>query len=283
MTALIRPRRVRPHARAGDDGSLPPCVSPSPSLSRSARCPPIAPPLNQGRPAGGLRLPPASGGARDRSRDSAPWTATTSCNARPLLDNQRLGWWCPDAPGSHGRSRRGEVQGLRRHDAGPSRVDHVPAAGPGAHRARVGRGRYGHAVGRVRGANAPECSTASRSSSALAAETSTRWRADSNPASASRSGGAFLLDAETRLNPGVAASYFGAGRAARDEPVGPASGKSISPERGVCPVTGKPLGSMGPPVTVTINGRTVELCCEGLRRNGCGEAPEKYLSRPKSP
>lgn len=93
--------------------------------------------------------------------------------------------------------------------------------------------------------------------------------------------GAFLLDAETRLNPSVAASYFGAARAARDEPAGPASGKSISPERGVCPVTGKPLGSMGPPVSVTIDGRTVQLCCEGCE-GLLRKAPDKYLPRSTS-
>lgn len=45
----------------------------------------------------------------------------------------------------------------------------------------------------------------------------------------------------------------------------------------VCPVTGKKLGSMGPPIPVTVKGRTVYVCCEScinaLRRN-----PEKYLT-----
>jgi hypothetical protein len=30
-----------------------------------------------------------------------------------------------------------------------------------------------------------------------------------------------------------------------------------------CPVTGNPLGSMGPPVAVTCNGKTIYLCCQG--------------------
>ena len=30
-----------------------------------------------------------------------------------------------------------------------------------------------------------------------------------------------------------------------------------------CPVTGQPLGSMGAPVPVTVNGQTIYLCCEG--------------------
>ena len=58
----------------------------------------------------------------------------------------------------------------------------------------------------------PGCSTASRSSWARVAATSTRSsRARAGPAVAIA--GAFLLDAETRLNPSLAAGYFGAGAA----------------------------------------------------------------------
>lgn len=43
-----------------------------------------------------------------------------------------------------------------------------------------------------------------------------------------------------------------------------------------CPVTGEPLGSMGDPVSVTVQGRTIEVCCQGcvaaVQKN-----PEKYL------
>jgi hypothetical protein len=50
----------------------------------------------------------------------------------------------------------------------------------------------------------------------------------------------------------------------------------------LCPVTNKPLGSMGEPVTVTVDGRQVRLCCEGceapLRKN-----PAKYLSKLADP
>jgi hypothetical protein len=82
--------------------------------------------------------------------------------------------------------------------------------------------------------------------------------------------GAFLLDAETRLNPALAGAYFGASKGA-PTPVATAAAE-------LCPVTGKPLGSMGDPVTVTVDGRRFRLCCEGcetpLRRN-----PAKYLSK----
>ena len=93
--------------------------------------------------------------------------------------------------------------------------------------------------------------------------------------------GAFLLDAETRLNPSIVAGYFGAGRTARNEAARPSGDKSIASEQGVCPVTGKPLGSMGTPVSVTVNGQTVRLCCAGCEAR-LRESPDKYLVKPKA-
>ena len=74
--------------------------------------------------------------------------------------------------------------------------------------------------------------------------------------------GAFLLDAETRLNPSLASSYFGA--AGRSPASSVVTVAASSPDRSplakleandrllaerqkICPVTGKPLGSMGTP------------------------------------
>jgi hypothetical protein len=104
--------------------------------------------------------------------------------------------------------------------------------------------------------------------------------------------GAFLVDAETRLNPSLAAGYFGAKRpeaaapkAAAPIPASDLSGLSpLDRERalaqGVCPVTGKRLGSMGTPVRVVAKGRTVFLCCEGC--GGAIEAtPDRYLDKRK--
>ena len=88
------------------------------------------------------------------------------------------------------------------------------------------------------------------------------------------SAGAFLLDAETRLNPSLAAGYFGAGKG-RSEQV---ATNAPSDVKGTCPVTGKPLGSMGPPVRVTVAGRSVLLCCQGCE-GAVREAPEKYLPK----
>jgi Cu(I)/Ag(I) efflux system membrane fusion protein len=46
----------------------------------------------------------------------------------------------------------------------------------------------------------------------------------------------------------------------------------------ICPVTGLPLGSMGTPPKVDVNGRTVFLCCEGCRARLLAD-PEKYLAK----
>jgi hypothetical protein len=111
-----------------------------------------------------------------------------------------------------------------------------------------------------------------------------------------------LLDAETRLHANAATAYFGA-------TTNPAAGSATAPAtasgsgetekeadreieaalaqlppsdqelaRGqrVCPVTQLPLGSMGKPERLLIEGRVVFICCEGCRA-ALHEAPEKYL------
>lgn len=83
--------------------------------------------------------------------------------------------------------------------------------------------------------------------------------------------GAVLLDAETRLNPSVAAGYFGAGSrpaAAGPKPAAPASPPSpgdaeLIARQKLCPVTGQSLDSMGGPVRLVVDGRPVFVCCEG--------------------
>jgi hypothetical protein len=114
--------------------------------------------------------------------------------------------------------------------------------------------------------------------------------------------GAFLLDAETRLNPSLAAGYFGAAR--RQGEASDASGTIASTPRAVaadskvsafeslppgdreqarrqgqCPVTRKPLGSMGMPVRIEINGRVVFLCCSGCE-DRLRSDPARYLDGP---
>jgi hypothetical protein len=105
--------------------------------------------------------------------------------------------------------------------------------------------------------------------------------------------GAFLLDAETRLNPSVAASYFGAGRTpgataasgdATAATAGPltAADLALAARQKVCPVTDEPLDSMGGPVKLVVNGHTVFVCCKAcepaLRKD-----PQKYLAKLPRP
>jgi hypothetical protein len=89
--------------------------------------------------------------------------------------------------------------------------------------------------------------------------------------------GAFLLDAETRLNPAIAASYFGATGRGKQAPADPSDAERIARQK-VCPVLGEPLGSMGPPVRVTIEGRVVFLCCKGCEPE-LRAHPRKYLAK----
>lgn len=45
----------------------------------------------------------------------------------------------------------------------------------------------------------------------------------------------------------------------------------------ICPVTSEPLGSMGSPLKVTVEGRDVWLCCEGCV-DAIKKDPAKYLA-----
>jgi Cu(I)/Ag(I) efflux system membrane fusion protein len=113
--------------------------------------------------------------------------------------------------------------------------------------------------------------------------------------------GGFLIDAETRLNPAAAATYFGAsggpqagghidsktvtpqksestnggGMAAKQPPAElsaddlenvnqlPEADRKLALAQRSCPITGAPLGSMGVPVKITLRGQPVFLCCQG--------------------
>ncbi len=110
--------------------------------------------------------------------------------------------------------------------------------------------------------------------------------------------GAFLIDAETRLNPSLAVAYFGANQASAERRSpdvrvasgdGAAKGPALPPDelalaekQKVCPVTDLPLDSMGGPVVSVVEGRKVFLCCKGceprLQAN-----PEKYLAKLPAP
>jgi hypothetical protein len=119
------------------------------------------------------------------------------------------------------------------------------------------------------------------------------------------SAGAFLLDAETRLNPNTSAAYFGAttnpAAPPRAEPAGAqpdapaaedtakvaeidAALSQLAPDderlarrQRLCPVTQLPLGSMGTPEKRVVNGRIVFLCCAGCEQ-ALLDNPDKYLT-----
>ena len=112
--------------------------------------------------------------------------------------------------------------------------------------------------------------------------------------------GAFLIDAETRLNPGLAAGYFGANQnEPKSKPLVPAaSNESVLPvtkrntakhqlsreeqtlvdKQRICPVTELSLDSMGGPVPVMVSGKKIFVCCAGCTQR-LRDDPEKYLAR----
>ena len=59
----------------------------------------------------------------------------------------------------------------------------------------------------------------------------------------------------------------------------PAAPKAAGPYGGqkTCPVTGEELGSMGPPVAVTVKGETVYVCCRGCAGKAQAD-PDKTLA-----
>jgi hypothetical protein len=115
--------------------------------------------------------------------------------------------------------------------------------------------------------------------------------------------GAFLIDAEARLNPALASGYFGASRATSstaESPLQPkpavstaaaskkkkstvvlsAADLELVAKQKVCPVTDLPLDSMGGPIPVDVAGRRVFLCCDGCTAS-LQKDPEKYLKKLK--
>jgi multidrug efflux pump subunit AcrA (membrane-fusion protein) len=127
--------------------------------------------------------------------------------------------------------------------------------------------------------------------------------------------GSFLIDAETRLNPAAASTYFGASGGPRSgsgtvapAPTGEPRSETSQPgaEKATftaptaedlknvallpegdrqqaiaqrnCPITGYALGSMGVPRKITLAGQTVFLCCPGCVAKA-KRAPEGTLQR----
>ena len=185
--------------------------------------------------------------------------------ARPLSDFQRLRWWCPmhpsvtaDQPGAVCKACGGMVLKPRVISYTPAgQVLTVPASAvvdAGARKVVFVESMPGMFDG-VEVVLGPRCGDLYPVVRGLEAGQRVAFA------------GAFLLDAETRLNPSLAAGYFGAGRGERAAAPGPlasatkpatpataAAFQELAPEdrllaerQKLCPVTNKPLGSMGTP------------------------------------
>jgi len=58
----------------------------------------------------------------------------------------------------------------------------------------------------------------------------------------------------------------------------PESEQAAALEQKICPVSDKPIGSMGKPIKVSLEGQDVFVCCEGCV-DMVKEEPEKYLAK----
>jgi len=58
----------------------------------------------------------------------------------------------------------------------------------------------------------------------------------------------------------------------------PRRDRALAEKQENCPVTDMPLGSMGAPIKVDVNGRPVFICCEGCRPSLLKQ-PAKYLAK----
>jgi hypothetical protein len=200
-----------------------------------------------------------------------PTDGKDNLEPRPLLANQRLGWWCPmhpqitaDRPGLACKESNGMV-------LVPRVVTYRPAgqvlALPESAVVQTGT-RSVVFVERMPGMfDGVEVTLGPRTGDSYPVISGLE------PGQRIATAGAFLLDAETRLNPSLAAGYFGAAKG-RTEEVAVSATASV---KGTCPVTGKPLGSMGPPVTINVAGRSIVLCCKGCE-DAVRQSPEKYLA-----
>lgn len=54
--------------------------------------------------------------------------------------------------------------------------------------------------------------------------------------------------------------------------------RALAEKQKICPVAGEPLGSMGTPYKVTVNGRDVLLCCDGCEEE-IKAHPDQYLAK----
>jgi hypothetical protein len=223
--------------------------------------------------------------------------------ARPLGERDRVRWWCPmhpevtaDRPGSACRACGGMA--LR-----PRVVAHAPRgqvlAVPQSAVVDTGRRKVVFVEGMpgmfdgVEVVLGPRCGDFYPVIRGL------------EPGQKVAGTGAFLLDAETRLNPSLVAGYFGAARGERPAVTGQpaattgagastsavaaealrglaAEDRPLAERQQVCPVTGLSLGSMGTPKRMVVAGRVLFLCCSGCESKLLRD-PAKYLAKLPGP
>ena len=214
--------------------------------------------------------------------------------ARPLTDFQRLRWWCPMHPTVTADRPRAVCDACGGMVLKPRVISHTPAGqvltvpcsavvDAGSRKVVFVEGMPGMFDG-VEVFLGPRCGDYYPVVRGLEAGQRVAFA------------GAFLLDAETRLNPSLAAGYFGAGRGERAVAPGPVAVETkpaadsvrfpeLAPEdrplaerQKLCPVTNNPLGSMGTPARVVVSGQVVFLCCDGCE-GALKRDPAKYLAK----
>ena len=118
-------------------------------------------------------------------------------------------------------------------------------------------------------------------------------------------GGAFLVDAETRLNPAAGSIYFGGGGMGKSGSTTVTSVRPSTPEDGdakvkaaleklspadramvqaqqTCPILADSvLGSMGTPVKLAVGGEFIFLCCNGCKASALAK-PEETIAKVHS-
>jgi hypothetical protein len=244
------------------------------------------PPIRKGE-ARAVYLCPEHPNVVSAERGKCPVDRKDELERHPLLQNQRVGWWCPmhpnvaaERPGQECRACGGMILVPRIVTyRPPGKVLTVPESAVVATGSRtvVYVERMPGMFDGVEVLLGPRCGDSYPVIAGL------------EPGQRVATAGAFLIDAETRLNPSLAAGYFGSTRGDRPEPEPvqrepyepapdrPAEHQASAAGQEVCPVTGKPLGSMGPPVRVEVAGKVAFVCCDACKEP-LTKTPEKYLS-----
>lgn len=220
---------------------------------------------------------------------------------RPLADLERVAWWCPMHPEVTATKPGQECQACNGMQLLPRIVQYRPAgqvlAVPETAVIDLGASRVVFVEQMPGMFDAVEVEIGPRCGADYPV---VRGLAPRQRVAAT---GAFLLDAETRLNPSVAAGYFGASLstsspsiqaatsvASSERPsvneaaVRAALDKLPSPDRAGaerqkrCPITRMSLGSMGTPVKIEVRGQTVWLCCAGCEAEA-SEDPDGTITK----